>query len=198
MASALHAKAHQRGWCACARRRAPVQPVRLEAPGQAVSPLHAAARGRVRTPETRRAPRRRRSRRRRRAGARPLLHAADDRFQNRARARDAGGHGPARRRLGRRRRAGLQPATPARATPASSIMDLAARAAAALGHGPGARASLRRANAVLERRGTSRRRRHGRVDLASGCRHRRRRSGVADRPDLPGGESARTIAGRPY
>jgi hypothetical protein len=57
VASALHAKAHQRGWCSCSRPPAPAVPVRLEAPEQAMSPLHAAARrARVRTPETRRAP----------------------------------------------------------------------------------------------------------------------------------------------
>ena len=65
VASALHAKAHQRGWCACARPPPPAVPVRLEAPEQAMSPLHAAARrARVRTPETR-APRLRGRRRRR-------------------------------------------------------------------------------------------------------------------------------------
>ena len=125
VAAALHAKAHQRGWCACARPPAPVQPVRLEAPEQAVSPLHAAARrARVRTPETRRAPPPPRSASppRRRSTAPPTPPTTASKIE---------------RARGRRRSPvpdddsddsvlGFSPPRPPRppATPASSIMDL--------------------------------------------------------------------------
>ena len=182
VASALHAKAHERGWCACARPPAPVQPVRLEAPEQAVSPLHAAARrARVRARRRRAAHRRRRGPRRRRAGARPRRRRRRRPLvENRTRPRPATVTG-ARRRLGRQR-AGLQPAAAAAAARDAGVVDhgFDDAARAALGHGPrDARATLRRANAVLERHeplvgGVGRRRFDAAVVAVAGARARRR------------------------